>query len=405
MYKLLFILFLIVIIFSLTNNYKINEKYTNNNDETFTNALITSFKIINTKKTLEYNNNNYSAIVGQTIYFELNNNLNGKKYILIRYPDFRNEQLRHSKQNFLNYFNHLKKNIINQNNNYIFDFTGFHAIIDDKVRLWIKLKDSYGRNIANTVMPKTYLIPNDKDIFLQDYQYNKKYILKNSFGGARSALTITKSKDDILQYFNTNYNAYKCEDPVCHSSIKYNIIQEFIEPTFLINGHKFGVRMYIVITKTKKLLWKDGMCYYSKEKYNNSINIDNNVVGPIKQMQKFVKDNNLPVSYQDFKKYSNDTEKLFNFESKLQQYFHYILSSNVNDLFYFSEYSNITTFSIFGFDIEFDKNYNPVIYEGNYYFARFDTKNQYGKIIKNLYEDIFTELKLSNITHNGFYEL
>ena len=203
--------------------------------------------------------------------------------------------------------------------------------------------------------------------------------------------------------------SYSCEDPVCHSSVKYNIIQEFIEPSFLINGHKFGVRMYIVIIQnnniTRKLLWKDGMCYYSKEKYNDSINIDNNVVGPIKQMQSFVKENSLPVSYEDFKKYSNNKEKLLNFETKLQKYFHYILSSNENDLFYFTEYSNIMKFSIFGFDIEFDKDYNPVIYEGNYYFARFDIKNQYGKIIKNLYEDIFTELKLSNVIHNGFYEI
>ena len=312
----------------------------------------------------------------------------------------------------MQYFEFLKNNFIKPDKNYIFDFTGYHGIIDDKVRMWIKLKEEYGRELANYVMPKTYLIPNDYQIFLNDYdnnKLNKKYMLKNSFGGGRGSIKITKSKEEIISIFENNqannYDPYLCDDAKCHSFVKYNIIQEFIKPTFLINGHKVGLRLYLVITKDKKLLWKNGVCYYSSKKYVDDENIENNVVGTIKTISDFIQTNKLQLTYVEFKEYCKANiydykNKINNFESKITENLGYILNSNLktneNDLLYFTKYPNIKAFTIFAFDIEFDEQFNPVIYEGNFYFTRSKPNEKYGPFFLEMYNDIFCEINLEN---------
>lgn len=425
MKKIILIYLILFIIFYLLNiylSYKFKKKQYidnfSNMNEIFYNSITSNFKIINVENYIKYNNKDIGALKNQYIYYEVIDS-NNKKYIIIRYPDFRDEKLRHSKENFMEYFNFLTSNYIKNNNNYIFDFVGFHGVIDNKVRLWIKLKEYYGRTIADTVMPKTYLIPSDYDLFITEYQEENKYILKNSFGGARSALTITNSKDEILQYFEdnkkNNYDPYKCDDAVCHSSVKYNIIQEYIEPEFLMNGHKFGLRMFLILIENnlgeiKKLIYKDGYCYYSMKKYDaKTNNIDNNVVGSIFKMTDLINKNNFPITFQEFIPYAeqnieNGNEKINNLINKLKYNFDLIINSNKDELFYFKKYNNIKKFSIFAFDIEFDNNFNPKIFEGNYYFARFnDNNNKYSIILKEMYDDIYNELNLINKKNKGFY--
>jgi len=454
-----FQLFFLFIFFYFINNY-LSKKNIENfqvafdpffpTTETFSCTINDNFDIIDKQKTINYNDSNNQKIlgghIGQNILFNVKNKFNNKNYIILRYPDFRDEILRHSKENLLNYFNYLKKTFIKNNENYIFDFAGYHGIIDDKVRLWIKLKETYNRELANTVMPTTYLMPNDYDIFMNEYDENKKYILKNSFGGARSALKITISKDEILSYFEENkskkYDPYQSIDAASHSKVKYNIIQEYIEPTFLLHNHKFALRLYLIVVNdtenesnsngvlcklktplpeqalqgsaVKFILWNNGLCYYSEKEYQNSKNIDldKNVVGSIlkEDMKQIIKKYNLPKTYNEFKTYAkqnieNCEDKINNLEQKLQEYFKYIFESNKDELHYFKEYKNIEKFGIFAFDIEIDNNFNPTIFEGNYYFARFNTNMEYGLIIKKLYEDILYELQLSDKKNYGFIEV
>jgi hypothetical protein len=305
--------------------------------------------------------------------------------------------------------------VIDPKKNYIFDFVGYHGIIDDKVRMWIKLKEMYGRNIANTVMPKTYLMPNDYDLFINEFgKPCKKYIVKNSFGGARGSLQITKSKDEILTYFSENklknYDPYLAKDAFSHSAVKYNIVQEFMNPTFLINGYKIGLRLYVVPMQLpdgtiKKLLWKNGSCYYSSEKYIDNENIDNNVVGSIFKIAKFIDENNLPFTYKEFTEYIKDDQKIRNFEEKIVKYIGYILTSNEKELFYFGDCKNVSKFSIFAFDIEFNENFDPVIYEGNFYFVRRIFHPKYGVMIQELYEDILYEMNVGIKKNIGFFDL
>jgi hypothetical protein len=165
----------------------------------------------------------------------------------------------------------------------------------------------------------------------------------------------------------------------------------------------------------KALLWKDAICYYSNKEYINDANMDYSVVGSIlkESMQQQIKTKNLPVTYIEFKDYckknvTNYQKKLNNFENKLKDYYGKIIESNSDELFSFSDYEDTLKFSIFGFDVEFDKDFNPFIFEGNFYYTRFSghgPDSKYKNLHIKLYQDIYTELGLANKFNYGFIKI
>ena len=416
----------ILLIFFIINNILVlkvenfSNKETNiNNYDTFYNFIKNNknFKVLEINKSINYKNNNIPGFIGTNIYYKIYSKLDKKEYIILRYPDFKNEKKRHSIENINNYLIYIKYNYLKNDKNYILDFTGFHGYIDNKVKLWISIKNKYGRDKADEIMCKTYLCPNDHDIFKLNFNKNKKYVLKNSFGGARSALTITDSFEEINEHFNKNksinFNPEKCEDAVCHASVKYNIVQDFIEPGLLIKNRKCGIRFYLIIfAKNKKLsgyLYKNGVCYYSKNDYNNTNNLENNVVGVSKVMKNFIEENNLPVYYDEYieyikKNHNINTYQINYFIKKLKSYCKIIINS-VRDNLVFDDRINIKKYSVYALDVEYDKNFKPYIFEGNYYFARYKSNEKNGKLIMDMYNDIYYKLGLTNKIKYGFYNL
>jgi len=407
MYIYLFIILIIIFIYyylSNKENFKYSEIFLNNLQ------LNENIKILKIQKSINYNNKLIRSRVGSNILYNIFNKLNGKYYTIIRYPDFINEIKRHSFNNLHNYFKFLKKNIIKKNINYIFDFTGYHGVFDNKVRLWIKLKNKYGRNTANKIMGTTHLIPNDKTLFFKNFSNKSKYIMKNSFGGARTGLTITNDKNEIANIFNTcKIDPEKCIDAACHRKTKYNIIQNFIEPSFFVNGHKFGLRLFLILiyknNKLESFIYKDGFCYYTLQKYQkNSMHLDKNIVPTTKRLNDFIIENKLPYTYIEFAKYikkidKNYLKKFNNLENILKEYCKKIVESNKDDIYEFYNNENVNNFSIYAMDIDIDKDFKPSIFESNYYFAY--TKSLRKDVFINMYNDIFYKLGLSNKEVNG----
>ena len=156
-----------------------------------------------------YNNTNIRARRNDSIHYSINNKKLNKFYEIWRYPDFINEKKRHSKNYMNKYINFFYENYVNKNKNNIFEFTSFHGILDNKVRLWTQLIKNYGRKISSTIMPITYLIPDDEKIFYKDYYYKNngnKFILKNSYMGGKSGIKISNSYQEIIGIFNKNKN-------------------------------------------------------------------------------------------------------------------------------------------------------------------------------------------------------
>ena len=111
------------------------------------------------------------------------------------------------------------------------------------------------------------------------------------------------------------------------------------------------------------------------------------------------------VNVADFKDYIKDTKKIKNFEEKIVTYLGCILTSNEKELFYFGDCPNISKFSIFAFDIEFNEQFDPVVYEGNFYFVRRIFHPKYGVMMQQLHEDIFYEMGLGTKENIGFFDL
>lgn len=404
-----------------TTNADNNSIITSNIKDTVHYSLdnIKNGKIITFKKYIKDFDGEVAGHSNSNIYYNINiNNIN---YNLYRYPDFRKRSRpywykSHSKDYFFKYLSYFKQHYLNHTDNFILDFNGWHGVFDNKVRLWINLKNTYSRDIANKIMCKTYLFPGDKQEFIKDYKKGNKFIMKNSFGGARTALKITNSYDEIMEHFDDlSVDSGNCVDAVEHSKRKYNIVQVFNEPDFLIKGRKVGIRLFLVIIikngVLKGYVYKDGYTYYSTEKYDKlTTDLDANVVGCSSYTSDFIEKYNLPNTFIEFKKYLHDNHNanINHFEKTLIEYVNKFITSNLNDINSFTEYKNIHTFSIYAMDIEFDKDMNPSIYEANFYFDRRNTlrNNRFiilKKLINNMYSDIYVKMGYSNNSMiNGF---
>ena len=365
-----------------------------------------------------YNNNNVRARRNDSIHYSIYSKKLNKKYEIWRYPDFLNEEKRHSKKYMNNYINFLYEKYINKNKNNIFEFTSFHGILDNKVRLWAQLIKKYGRKISSTVMPITYLIPDDEKIFYNDYYYKNngnKFILKNSYLGGKSGIKISNSYQEIIGIFNENKNnsIYSCDDNVCLGNRNFNLVQPYLDNPFLINGYKFNFRFYLVIFwKDNKLtagIFKDFYLSYATNKFNiNSNNFkeiitsygDNNNRNKIDEITLKTK---RPNSYKTFKKYLEENNLDFNiFLQKLISNINKIIESNKDDLITYCLPSQ-NHFQIYALDVEMDTDLNPILYEANVYFILH--KNLIGKLQASLYEDIFNYFGITDSYNNGFWNI
>ena len=440
------ILCIIIFIFNIINNYSNN--YSNNNLYNYSN--ISDWYIKNNKKINDYTdvldnnpfvffllNNNDIKINKITNYINYNGiNISARRkdpihysiyvkrlnqnYEIWRYPDFRDEYKRHSYNYMNNYINFLYKNI-NYNKKNIFEFTCYHGILDNKVRLWQQLVKKYGVQESSIVMPRTYLIPDDKNIFYQDYNNkieNNKFILKNAFLGGKTGIKITNSYEYIISLFDKykNQSISLCTDNVCLGKREYNLVQPYLNNPFLIDGYKFNFRFYLVnFWKNNKLtsgIFKDFYLSYSINKFNKdsnnfsdiitsySDNSDNDKWGIV---DKITMETKRPNSHKTFKQYLNNKGLDFNiFLKNLKVNINKIIESNKNDLTNYC-ITNQNHFQVYALDMEMDNNLNPILYEANVYFILY--KHLYGNLQASMYEDIFNYFDITKSFNIGFWQV
>ena len=127
-----------------------------------------------------------------------------------------------------------------------------------KNMLWQLLEDAYGRRVASTIMPTTYIQKNDQHmrLFLQDYQKNTPYILKKNVQ-RKEGLLLTSNLDAILK---SHIEGYK-------------VIQKYMLNVHLVKKRKLNLRLYVLIVcnpfgKKRAYLHRDGKCQYTNKKYD-----------------------------------------------------------------------------------------------------------------------------------------
>ena len=124
-------------------------------------------------------------------------------------------------------------------------------------------------------------------------------------------------------------------------------------------------------------------------------------------MDNIKKKYNLPNTFNDFKKYVqkeyNDGDNKLNIlNSYLKDYCNIILKSNEDNLIMFS---SIKTFGVYALDIEITKDFKPYIFEANFYFTRYYSDVYLGKLMTNMYNDIYYKIGLSNKEKVGMWNL
>lgn len=346
-----------------------------------------------------------------------------KRGIFCLYPDFINEKARHSIQNLQSYFKyfnqHILTPILTDTSLLIMNYTCYHGILDNKVRLWSRLVQQYGRSIASGVMPPTYLIPDDYTSFKNDYQnYTKqgihKFVLKNAFLGGKSGIRLTTQLDEIESIFkNAKDINQQCDDCFCLGKNKYNLIQPYLSTPFLIRGYKSNFRFYLVIfwneNKIRAKIYQEYYLSYASKPYSHtSTNFLETITSytgnnGFDNLDQTTIKLNRPNSHQSFVEELTGRGLDFNeFLTRLRTNINKLIVSNLPDLIGLCK-PNAKQFHIFALDMEMDSSLNPILYEANHYYIIYH--NIYGKLQSMLFQDIFYELGLTSFQNREFWEV
>lgn len=248
-----------------------------------------------------------------------------------------------------------------------------------------------GRSKMIELMPNTYLINSvdDMKLFINEYQENRKYILKNN-KQKKKGLFITNNLNDIIE------NLYR-----------YKVIQEYNETQILINKRRISLRIYILIqiynNNKKVYLYKNGKCLYSQE-ISNKKKI-NEYIANIEINHKVY--NNLPLNLYDLKKIigTKNFDNLYkNITNICIIIFTIILPLLGNDL----KFKNQICYQLFGADFIFTKNFRPYLLEINkdpeLKYINYQDLLMKEKLIKDIFDKI-NFIKYTSEIENDFYQI
>ena len=121
------------------------------------------------------------------------------------------------------------KKIKIKNNKQIIPYMSNSGIIGNKDLLWKSLLKYYGRTGAETIMPETYILPNDLKIFMKRYKKKTYFVLKNE-KQRQEGILIT---NDITKIKN-------------HKNDGYLVVQKYLGTPLTFRGYKFNLRFYLI---------------------------------------------------------------------------------------------------------------------------------------------------------------
>ncbi|KAM3961183.1 uncharacterized protein ACR2FA_004735 [Aphomia sociella] len=133
--------------------------------------------------------------------------------------------------------------------------------IGRKDRLWRnlqKLAAKYGVSEFG-IMPKTYVLPHDLKLLKHDWEKyaanNERWIIKPPASARGTGIKVVSRWTQIPK-----------KRPV--------VVQRYVSKPYLINGNKFDMRLYVLVTSVHPLriyLYKDGLARFASVKYNDEL--------------------------------------------------------------------------------------------------------------------------------------
>mgnify|MGYP002631387852 CR=1 FL=1 len=131
-------------------------------------------------------------------------------------------------------------------------------------------KDENGGLLYMDIVPLTYILPGDYNIFTEEYKKypNSVWIMKPT-GGAQGKKIFLVNKIKQLAKWQNNRNA----EPY--------VISRYIDQPLLVGGKKFDLRIYVLVTSFKPLrVWysSKGFARFCNEKYTNDMSDMDNLM-------------------------------------------------------------------------------------------------------------------------------
>ena len=133
-----------------------------------------------------------------------------------------------------------------------------------KDRLWRNLYRMRRRHGSQYhIMPTSFLLPSDHDELLLDWEHHPEnmYILKPKSSSRGRGIRMLKSKGDLPMRKGASRKPKEC------------LVQRYIQDPLLIDGYKFDMRVYVLVTSydpLKVYLHEEGLVRFATEKYSNS---------------------------------------------------------------------------------------------------------------------------------------
>ena len=148
----------------------------------------------------------------------------------------------------------------------------------------------------------------------------------------------------------------------------YKVVQEYIKDTYLINGHKVNLRVYLLITckhgKLKAYVHSIGKCIYTKKKYKNNFK----TIDPEEHLTSVGLDvtmySNMPETFNDLEKYLGISQYTL-LINRIHRNLIYVLTAAKSKLCQLINIRNNTSFQLFGLDFIFDSQMKPLLLEMN----------------------------------------
>lgn len=247
----------------------------------------------------------------------------------------------------------------------------------------ITRKDNMARNISImqknypghfSFIPKTFILPNDREFLIRDFEQNQNgasgakgnriYISKPPGGSQGRGIFVSDSIDELLSY-------------------PHNVVSHYVADPLLIEGYKFDLRIYVLITSVDPLIiyvYNEGLTRLATEKY---------VSGVGEEFDPFMHLTNFSLNKASEKFYISEENDGEGNKRSLSWFGKWMDDHNVNsrvvfsridDLVIktilsiedkiFSKYSTLVPFrnncfELLGFDVLIDKSLNPWLLEVN----------------------------------------
>ena len=219
----------------------------------------------------------------------------------------------------------------------------------NRVNIWESVKKTHGLDVASQTMPKTYVLSHELNDLLNDS--NSQFILKtmrgkNGFIGQRTGVELYDNKKLIKRDYK-----------------QYVIGQVFIKNPFLINGHKFDIRFFLVIhCGIGNLLYLPGYCVYSNKKFKYEGLDRKSKINQVHTDESHYDINKLPRSFANMCELLSPNEHKLVIKRLIRNL--KIIVESVDSMCS-SKNNNTNNYHIYGIDVELTDTLEPLIIEIN----------------------------------------